>query len=105
GKSYGIDLFIKKNFCKLIGWISYTLSKTTQEFAALNYGMKFPSSFDRRHNFSLVGTYQLSKYWTFSADFVFYTGRPFTMPAGRISIPVNGSLYDGFYYDFTSRNN
>ena len=27
------------------------------------------------------------------------------MPAGRISVPINGSLYDGSYYDFTSRNN
>ncbi|MEP6512234.1 MAG: TonB-dependent receptor [Parafilimonas sp.] len=105
GKSYGVELFIKKNFGKLTGWMSYTWSKTTQQFAELNYGNEFPSSFDRRHNFSLVGTYDLSKHWTLSADFVFYTGKPFTLPAGRISVPENGSLYDGVYYDFTSRNN
>lgn len=105
GKSYGIELFVKKNIGRLTGWISYTLSKTTQQFPELNRGMEFPASFDRRHNFSVVGSYELSKHWTVSADFVFYTGRAFTLPAGRITVPVNGSLYDGTYYDFTNRNN
>jgi len=105
GKSYGIELFVKKNFGRITGWASYTWSKTTQQFAELNRGVEFPASFDRRHNFSLVGTYKLSKLWTVSADFVYYTGRALTLPAGRISVPINGSLYDGNYYDFTSRNN
>ncbi|MFM9908587.1 MAG: TonB-dependent receptor [Chitinophagaceae bacterium] len=105
GKSYGVELFIKKNTGKLTGWLSYTWSKTTQLFPELNRGLAFPSSFDRRHNFSLVGSYELSKRWTMSADFVFYTGRAFTLPAGRITVPVNGSLYDGVFYDFSTRNN
>ncbi len=105
GKSYGVELFVKKNFGKLTGWGSYTLSKTTQQFEELNRGQEFPSAYDRRHNFSLAATYALNKRWNFSADFVFYTGRPLTLPAGRISVPVNASLYDGSYYDFTSRNN
>lgn len=105
GKSYGVELFVKKNIGRLSGWISYTWSKTTQLFPGLNRGLEFPSSFDRRHNFSLTGTYELNKRWTLSGDFVFYTGRAFTLPAGRISVPVNASLYDGAYYDFTSRNN
>lgn len=105
GTSYGLELFVKKSFGRLTGWGSYTLSKTTQQFAALNYGNPFPASFDRRHNLSLAGSYEGSDHWTFSADFVFYTGRAFTLPAGRITVPVNGSLYDGVYYDFTTRNN
>lgn len=105
GKSYGVELFVKKNVGKFTGWASYTCSKTTQLFAELNRGIEFPSSFDRRHNFSLTGTYEFNRRWTFSADFVFYTGRAFTLPAGRISVPVNASLYDGSYYDFTGRNN
>lgn len=105
GKSYGIELFVKKNVGRLTGWVSYTLSKTTQQFPELNRGAMFPASFDRRHNLSVAGSYELNKHWTVSADFVFYTGRAFTLPAGRITVPVNGSLYDGVYYDFTSRNN
>lgn len=105
GSSYGLELFAKKNFGRLTGWASYTLSKTTQQFSELNYGNPFPASFDRRHNLSLAGSYELSPHWLLSADFVFYTGRAYTLPAGRITVPVNGSLYDGVYYDFTSRNN
>lgn len=105
GKSYGIELFVKKNVGRLTGWVSYTLSKTTQQFPELNRGAIFPASFDRRHNLSVAGSYELNKHWTVSADFVFYTGRAFTLPAGRVTVPVNGSLYDGVYYDFTSRNN
>ena len=105
GKSYGLELFVKKNFGRLTGWLSYTLSKTTQLFPQLNRGKEFPASFDRRHNFSLVGSYELNKHWTVSADFVFYTGRAFTLPSGRVTVPINGSLYDASYYDFTSRNN
>lgn len=105
GKSYGVEFFVKKNVGQFTGWASYTWSKTTQQFAELNRGLEFPSSFDRRHNFSLTGTYELNKGWTFSADFVFYTGRAFTLPAGRIAVPVNASLYDGSYYDFLGRNN
>ncbi|HEY6063749.1 MAG TPA: TonB-dependent receptor [Chitinophagaceae bacterium] len=105
GKSFGLELFVKKNFGRLTGWLSYTLSKTTQLFPQLNRGVEFPASFDRRHNFSLVGSYEFNKHWIFSADFVFYTGRAFTLPTGRVTVPINGSLYDASYYDFTSRNN
>jgi len=105
GNSYGVELLIKKNVGRLTGWLSYTWSKTTQQFAELNRGDAFPAAFDRRHNFSLAGSYELSKHWTFSADFVFYTGRAFTLPTGRITVPVNASLYDGVYYDYSSRNN
>jgi hypothetical protein len=105
GKSYGIEFFVKKNFGRLTGWASYTLSKTTQIFPALNYGKEFPFTYDRRHNLSIAANYELSKTWTFSADFTFYTGIAFTLPAGRAFVADDGSLYDGIYYDYTSRNN
>lgn len=105
GKSYGMELFVKKNVGKLTGWVSYTLSKTEQTFAAINLGKTFPFTYDRRHNLAIAATYELSKRWTISADFVFHTGNAFTMPAGLITIANDGSLYDGTYYDFTTRNN
>jgi len=105
GKSYGIEFFVKKNYGKLTGWASYTLSKTTQKFPDLNYGKEFPFTYDRRHNLSIAGSYELTKTWSFSADFTFYSGIAFTLPAGRAFINDDGSLYDGIYYDYTSRNN
>lgn len=105
GTSYGLEFFVKKNFGKLTGWTSYTLSKTTQTFAALNNGSPFPFTYDRRHNLAIAATYDLTPRWTLSADFVFTTGSAFTLPAGRVPVFQDGSLYDGVYYDYTTRNN
>ena len=105
GTSYGIEFFAKKNFGKLTGWASYTLSKTTQIFPELNFGKEFPFTYDRRHNLSLTGSYDLSKYWTVSADFTLYSGIAFTLPAGKTFVSEDGALYDGIYYDYSARNN
>lgn len=105
GESYGLEAFVRKNTGRLTGWLAYTLSKTTQTFAELNYGQPFPFTYDRRHVLSIVGTYELSPRWVFSANFVFNSGGAYTLPAGRVPVYNDGSLYDGTYYDFTSRNN
>jgi hypothetical protein len=105
GNSYGAELFIKKNLGRLSGWLSYTLSYTNQQFDSLNYGKKFPFTYDKRHNFSIAGTYDLNTHWIFSAAFVFTSGGAFTLPVGRVTVYGDGSLYDGTYYDYTERNN
>ncbi len=105
GDSYGVELFVRKNTGKLTGWVSYTWSKTTQTFPDLNFGQPFPFTYDRRHNLSVVGIYELNKNWSFSADFVFNTGSAYTLATGRVPVFNDGTLYDGIYYDFTSRNN
>lgn len=105
GDSYGVELFVRKNTGKLTGWVSYTWSKTTQTFPELNFGQPFPFTYDRRHNLSVVGIYELNKKWSFSADFVFNTGSAYTLATGRVPVFNDGTLYDGIYYDFTSRNN
>jgi hypothetical protein len=53
----------------------------------------------------VAGSYDLSKKWTVSADFTYYTGIAFTLPAGKTFVSGDGSLYDGIYYDYTTRNN
>lgn len=105
GESYGIEFFAKKNFGKLTGWASYTLSWANQKFKELNYGKSFPYTYDKRHNISLVATYELSDKWTVAADWVFNSGGAYTLPLGKIPVMEAGSLYDGSYYDFESRNN
>lgn len=105
GNSYGVELFVRKNAGKLTGWVAYTLSKTTQTFPDLNFGKPFPFTYDRRHNLSVVGIYEMNKKWSLSADFVFNTGSAYTLATGRVPIFNDGTLYDGIYYDFTSRNN
>lgn len=105
GESYGAEFFVKKNTGKLTGWIAYTLSKTIQHFNDLNFGKKFPFKYDRRHVLSVTASYQLTKRWTFSTVFVFSTGAAFTVPTGRISTLNSGTIFEGNYYVYDSRNN
>lgn len=80
GWSYGSELYINKAKGKFTGWIGYTLSWTWRKFADLNFGEKYPAKYDRRHDLSLVGMYELNKKWKFSATFVYGTGNAATLP-------------------------
>jgi outer membrane receptor protein involved in Fe transport len=80
GWSYGTELFINKTRGRFSGWIGYTLSWTWRKFAGLNGGEKYPAKYDRRHDLSVVGTYELNKKWKFSAVFVYGSGNATTLP-------------------------
>ncbi len=105
GKSFGAEFFVKKNTGKLTGWVSYTLSKTTQRFPDLNFGKEFPFKYDRRHNLAITASYQFTKTWTFSGVFAFSTGSAFTVPTGRVSTINSGTIFEGNYYEYAGRNN
>jgi hypothetical protein len=98
GRAYGLELFFKKKFGKLNGWVGYTLSRTERKFTELNDGKYFPARQDRTHDISLVGIYSMTKRWTFSSSFIYSTGNAVTYPAGKYSI--GGQM--AYYY--TQRN-
>ncbi|QDH79747.1 TonB-dependent receptor [Echinicola soli] len=83
GWSYGAEFFLRKNTGRLTGWVSYTISKTVREFAGVDYGEVYPASWDRPHDFSVVGIYQLNKKWNLSASFVYRSGNAVTYPVGK----------------------
>ena len=89
GYSYGAELFIKKRYGDLSGWIGYTWSKTMRVFDDINNGEPFPAKFDRRHDLSVVASYELNKRWSFSGTFVYGTGNAFTMPESFYLIEGN----------------
>lgn len=80
GWSYGTELFMNKVKGKFTGWVGYTLSYTWRKFAELNQGRKYPAKYDRRHDLSLVGIYELSQKWKLSAAFIYATGNAATLP-------------------------
>ncbi|WP_118951935.1 TonB-dependent receptor [Taibaiella helva] len=82
GRAYGAELFINKTKGKFTGWIGYTLSWTNRVFPDLNDGERFPAKYDRRHDLSLVGSYEFNKRWTLSGVFVFGSGNAITLPTG-----------------------
>ncbi|MBC7587310.1 MAG: TonB-dependent receptor, partial [Chitinophagaceae bacterium] len=80
GWSYGAELFINKVKGRFTGWIGYTLSWTWRKFPDLNSNQKYPGKYDRRHDMSVVGTYELSKKWKLSSVFVYGTGNATSLP-------------------------
>lgn len=89
GRSFGLEFYFKKTKGNLTGWISYTLSKTENKVAAtdptiaINAGEWYPANYDKRHDLSLVLSYQINSKWNLSTNFVYQTGRPVTPPEGR----------------------
>lgn len=77
--SGGVELFVKRTVGKLTGWVGYTLSKTMRYFPDLQED-PFPAKYDRRHDLSVVGVYELNEHWTFSSSFILATGNTLTLP-------------------------
>lgn len=98
GRAYGIEWLLRKKTGRLTGWLSYTLSKTEKKINGINNDRWYNARQDRTHDVAIVGTYQLSRKWTVSATWVFYTGDAVTFPAGKYR--VNDQTV--FYY--TDRN-
>ncbi len=80
GVARGLELFLHKQQGKWNGWLGYTLSKNDRRFSSLNQGRWYPANYDRRHDISLTGSYQLSERWTLSSSWVFSSGQPVTLP-------------------------
>ncbi len=78
GRSYGLELFAGKTSGKFTGWLGYSLSYAHRTFDSLNRGKEYFARYDRRHDFSFVGIYDLGKHWGFSGTVVYATGTPFT---------------------------
>ncbi|TLV01501.1 TonB-dependent receptor [Dyadobacter luticola] len=85
GWSYGAEFMVQKRTGRLSGWVGYTLSWTKWQFADLNFGRTFYPRYDRRHDISVVGIFELNKRFTLSATWVYGTGNALTLPISRFS--------------------
>ncbi len=94
GYSYGVELFAKKRYGDLSGWIGYTWSRTMRQFDDLSDGNEFPAKFDRTHDLSVVGMYTLNEKWEFGSTFVYATGNSITLPESRYI--VEGRIVDHY---------
>lgn len=80
GKAWGVEFFLRKSRGKWNGWIGYTLAWTNRTFPQLNEGRTFWAKYDRRHDLSVVASYDIAPRWNVSAVFVFATGNTLTLP-------------------------
>lgn len=87
GSSMGLEFFVHKTTGKWQGWISYTLSKTDREFAAINNGAPFPFRFDRRHNLSIFTSWRPKPNRQWAASWTYMSGARASIPTYRYNIP------------------
>lgn len=94
GRAYGVEFYAKKSEGRFTGWISYTLSKSERKVSGINQDNWYPNKYDRRHNLSIVGMYELTKRWSLSSTFTLGTGTPFTFASDKynfagVTVPYN----------------
>lgn len=101
-RAYGLEVLFRKNEGKLNGWFSYTLSRSEQQTAGrtpqeigINNGNWYKTGWDKLHNISVTGMYQLNDKWSFGSIFSLQTGQPVTYPNGQyiyqgLSVPSYG---------------
>lgn len=98
GRAYGLELQFKKKAGKFTGWLSYTLSKTERLINGINNNKWYNARQDRTHDLALVLSYQLSKKWSISGNWIYYTGNAVTFPAGKYRVD------DQVVFYYTERN-
>jgi len=79
GKSYGAEIFVQKKLGRLTGWIGYTLAWATRQFDDLNRGEEYPFKYDRRHDLSIVASYDITDRIRVSGTWVYGTGNAVTL--------------------------
>ena len=89
-RAYGLEFLARKNEGRFTGWFAYTLAKSEQRTPGGNAGglgisdgKWYSTAYDRTHDFSLTGAYELNEKWSFGTNLVFQTGRPVTYPNGQ----------------------
>lgn len=86
GHSYGLEITASKPEGRLTGMLNYTFSRTMRKTSSsldeekINRNRWYPSIYDKPHDLSLTATYNLSRRWRFSGNFVYISGRPVTLP-------------------------
>lgn len=105
-KAYGLEFLLKKTEGLLTGWIGYTLSRAERTIPEINNGKTYAAPFDKTHDISAVLSYQLSQRVSLSANWVYSTGQPVTLPVQRYEISGtviphyserNGARYDDYH--------
>lgn len=89
-KAYGLEMLLRKNNGKFKGWLAYTLSRSEQKTKGrtstelgINNGNWYKTPYDKTHDVSFTGSYELNRKWKLNANFLFQTGQPATFPNGQ----------------------
>ena len=110
GDSYGLEFLVQRKAGRLSGWLGYTYSKTSRQFDDLNFGIRYPYRYDRRHDLSLVTVYEINDRVKFSGTWVYASGNVVSIPDSEFQ-PLDDLFFETFGHyssslkNYPSRNN
>lgn len=107
GEAYGVEMFFNKRIGNITGWFGYTLSWTKRYFDDLNRSEPFYPQFDRRHDVSIVLSWQPSKVLSFAATWNYSTGKAFPLPIMQYSfLGMNNAKENEteVFYEYSERD-
>ena len=102
-RAYGLELLLRKNEGRFTGWLAYTLSRSEQrtpgrnsQEIGINNGNWYKTNFDKPHDVTITGSYDLNENWDLNANFIYQTGLATTFPNAQyeyedVNIPVYGA--------------
>jgi hypothetical protein len=93
GRTYGLELMLRKKTGAFTGWVSYTMSRSELQIDGINHNDWYAARQDRTHDLSLVGIYQATPKWTLSGTFVYNTGSAVSFPSGKYGVAGNNVYY------------
>jgi len=113
GYAYGMELSLEKQSGPLTGWIGYTLALVQRgNFTPVNPNSRFLQEgyfspiYDRRHDLSVVGIWEISRRLSATLTFVYGSGDLRWLPPGRFTFQdVEGSPFEAVVPDYQDRNN
>ncbi len=97
-RAYGLEFLLRKNEGRFKGWLAYTLSRSEQRTpgrtlptdngrsnleTGINNGEWYKTPYDKTHDISFFGSYDLNKKWSFNTNFVYQAGQPTNYPVGQ----------------------
>jgi len=85
GHARGLEVMLRKTRGSFTGWVSYTWSKSEQQFTSINNGQWYPNRYDRRHSFAVTGQYKINDKWNFASTWVYASGHAVTLPTAIIT--------------------
>lgn len=104
-RAYGLEVMVSKKKGELTGWVNYTFARTQNQVNQgvdfqnqINGGAWYRANYDRPHSVNASININQGRHHSFSFNFAYSTGRPYTAPEGFIR-------YQGRTYPYYNERN
>lgn len=104
-RAYGLEVMVARKKGELTGWVNYTYARTLNQVdegadfrQRINGGAWYAANYDRPHSLNMSLNINQTRHHSFSFNFAYSTGRPYTAPEGFIR-------YQGRTYPYYNERN